>query len=100
MQIILKIYGKVQGVFFRDSSRMKARELNLSGFARNELDGTVQIVAEGEEEKLKEFIEWCKNAKPAPEKREGWQGPDHAKVEKVEIEWKESAKQFNDFTVE
>ena len=56
----IKIYGKVQGVFFRDSSQRKAKELNLSGWVRNELDGTVQIVAEGEEKNLKELIEWCR----------------------------------------
>ena len=72
-QIVLKIYGKVQGVFFRDSSKKKARELNLSGWVRNESDGTVVIVAEGEEKNLKELIEWCKN------------GPNHARVDKVEV---------------
>lgn len=86
-QTVLKIYGKVQGVFFRDSSRKKARELNLSGFVRNEPDGTVAVVAEGEEKDLKEFIEWCKN------------GPDHTKVEKVDIQWLKPTGQFNDFVI-
>lgn len=86
-RVILKIYGTVQGVFFRDSAKKKAQELNLSGFARNELDGTVSIVAEGEEKDLSEFIEWCKG------------GPDHAKVEKVETEWLEPTNQFNDFSI-
>ena len=56
-QTVLKIYGRVQGVFFRDSSRRKAKELGLSGWVRNEPDGTVQIVAEGEEKSLKKLIE-------------------------------------------
>lgn len=86
-QIVLKIYGKVQGVFFRDGSRRKAKELNLFGWARNEPDGTVQVVAEGEEKDLKELIEWCQN------------GSDHAKVEKVDIQWLEPTGQFNDFTI-
>jgi acylphosphatase len=56
----LKIYGKVQGVFFRDSSQRKAKELDLSGWIKNEPDGTVRITAEGEEKDLKELIEWCR----------------------------------------
>lgn len=86
-QIILEIYGRVQGVFFRDSSQMEARKLNLSGWVRNEPDGAVAIVAEGEEEKLKELIEWCKN------------GPDHAKVDKVDVEWGEPTNRFGNFKV-
>ncbi|MEK7190478.1 MAG: acylphosphatase [Patescibacteria group bacterium] len=86
-QTELKIYGKVQGVFFRDSSKKKARELNLSGWVRNESNGTVVIVAEGEEKNLKELIEWCKN------------GPNHAKVDKVEVEWFESTDHFDGFII-
>jgi len=55
-RIGLKIYGKVQGVFFRDSSQRRVKELNLSGWVRNEPDGTIQIVAEGEEKDLKEIV--------------------------------------------
>jgi acylphosphatase len=77
-QTVLKIYGKVQGVCFRDSSQEKAKELNLSGWVRNEPDGTVIIVAEGEEKDLEELIEWCKN------------GPNYTKVEKVDVKWTES----------
>jgi len=86
-QIVLKIYGRVQGVFFRDSSREKAKRLNLKGWVQNEPDGTVQIVAEGEEENLKELIEWCQNES------------DHGKVEKVNTAWLEPTGQFGDFTV-
>jgi len=86
-QAILKIYGKVQGVFFRDFSRRKAKELNLFGWVRNEPDGTVQIIVEGEEKDLKELFEWCKN------------GPNHAKVDKVDVEWLNPTDQFNDFLI-
>ena len=86
-QIVLKIYGRVQGVFFRDSSRKKAKELNLKGWVQNEPDGTVQIVAEGEEENLKELIEWCQNES------------DRGKVEKVNTEWLEPTGRFGDFIV-
>ncbi|KKP85758.1 MAG: Acylphosphatase [Candidatus Nomurabacteria bacterium GW2011_GWA1_35_8] len=86
-QVILKIYGKVQGVFFRDSSWRKAKELNLFGWVRNESDKTVQVVAEGQEEDLKELIEWCKN------------DPGHSKVDKVDIKWFNPTNQFNDFLI-
>jgi acylphosphatase len=72
---------------FRDSSRRKAQELNLSGWVRNEPDGTVVIVAEGEEKDLKELIEWCKNA------------PDYAKVDRVEVGWLEPTGHFDGFVV-
>ncbi len=84
----LKIYGRVQGVFFRDTCRREAQKLNLSGLVRNELDGTVQIIAEGEETNLQELIEWCKD------------GPEHAEVEKVEAEWREATGEFSDFYIQ
>jgi acylphosphatase len=86
-QVILKIYGKVQGVFFRDSSRMKAKELGLSGWVGNEPDGTVQIVAEGSDKDLNRMIDWCKN------------GPDNAEVEKVNVEWGNFTGKFIGFLI-
>lgn len=68
----IKIFGRVQGVFFRDSAEREAKKLGINGFARNKDDGTVCIGAEGEEEVLEKFLEWC-NA-----------GPFLAKVERVE----------------
>ena len=49
------VKGKVQGVFYREFVRREAEALGVSGFARNLKDGTVEIVAEGEEKQLKEF---------------------------------------------
>lgn len=57
--ISLRIYGKVQGVYFRASTREKANQLNISGFASNEKDGSVFIEAEGTAESLDIFCEWC-----------------------------------------
>jgi len=86
-QVTLKVYGKVQGVFFRDSSRAEAQELGLRGWVKNETDGTVEIMAEGDDKDLIKFIEWCKY------------GPDHAEVEKVEVKWEKFSGQFDDFSV-
>ncbi len=49
------VKGKVQGVFYREFVRREAEALGVSGFVRNLKDDTVEIVAEGEEKKLKEF---------------------------------------------
>lgn len=84
---VLKIYGDVQGVFYRANTQTKAREFNLVGWVRNEPDGTVKIVAEGEEENLKKLIEWCYN------------GVRYAKVEKVSVEWKEAKGEFGEFEI-
>lgn len=62
ISIIVK--GKVQGVFFRQSTREKAIELGLSGEVKNEEDGSVSIIATGYEEQLQVLIEWCKNGPP------------------------------------
>jgi len=86
-QVILKIYGRVQGVFFRDSTRRKAKKLNLVGWVKNEPDGTVKVVAEGEEEKLKELIKWCYN------------GSILARVAKIDIKWQEATGQFEKFEI-
>ncbi len=84
----IKIFGRVQRVIFRRSARRKARRLNIKGFARNEIDDSVYIEAEGEEENLKQFLDWCRK------------GPFFAKVEKVEFEFMPNIKNFNDFVIE
>jgi len=83
----IKIYGRVQGVFFRDSAKERANKSGIYGFVRNEPDGTVYIEAEGEEENLKKFLDWCH------------QGPLMALVEKVELEAGDN-KNFRDFIIE
>lgn len=84
--ITIKISGKVQGVFFRASTKEKADELGLKGLVRNERDGTVFIEAEGEEDVLSNFIFWCHR------------GPRLAKVEQCEVIESE-IKGFNEFII-
>jgi acylphosphatase len=86
-QVILKIYGRVQMVLYRDSARRRAQKLGLVGWAMNESDGTVKVVVEGEEEKLKKFIKWCYN------------GPMLARVDKIDINWQEATSQFENFEI-
>ncbi len=84
----IKVFGRVQGVFFRHTAKQKAKELNIIGFARNESDSSVYIEAEGKEENLKKFLDWCH------------QGSAFAEVEKVEFEFKPEIKNFNDFVIQ
>jgi acylphosphatase len=61
----ITITGRVQGVSFRRHAKQQADRLGLQGFARNEPDGSVYIEAEGPENKLHEFLRWCKSGSPA-----------------------------------
>jgi acylphosphatase len=71
--ISLTISGKVQGVYFRASTKDTAEKYGVNGFVRNEKDGSVYIEAEGEEENLKHFVAWCHH------------GPPHAKVQHIDL---------------
>ena len=64
-RITIICHGRVQGVFYRDSTRKKALELGLVGTVNNLPDGTVQIVAEGSRESLESLAEWAKLGPPA-----------------------------------
>ncbi len=67
----IQVFGKVQGVYFRQSTRIKALELGIKGFVRNEEDGSVYIEALCEADQLAALISWCH------------EGPPHAQVERV-----------------
>ena len=85
--LVLKIYGEVQGVFFRAFVKERADELGLLGWVQNAADRTVQILAEGEEENLKKLISYCK------------EGPRFAKINNVEIKWAEASGEFGGFMI-
>jgi acylphosphatase len=84
--ISLRVSGKVQGVFFRASTHQKALELSLKGFVRNEPDGSVYIEAEGQENNLALFKEWCSH------------GPRSARVNNIDI-LESTCKGFADFSI-
>ena len=60
----LIIEGRVQGVWFRDSTRNEATRLNLTGWVKNRFDGSVELVAEGPREEVKKLIEWGHHGPP------------------------------------
>lgn len=64
-QINIRIFGKVQGVFFRQSTKDKAESLNIKGVVLNEADGSVYISAVGNEKDLDLFLIYCKIGPPA-----------------------------------
>ena len=72
IRVRLIIKGKVQGVWFRDSTRREAVRLGVSGWVKNRPDGHVEVVAEGPEENVKNLVAWCHH------------GPSHARVSQVE----------------
>lgn len=65
--------GRVQGVWFRDSTRRRARELGLSGWVGNRSDGAVEAVFEGAEEAVERMVEFCRA------------GPGDARVASLEV---------------
>lgn len=69
----IKVTGRVQGVFYRDSTRRMAQDLGISGTVRNLPDGSVMIEAEGEEPNVKALIDWCR------------MGPPGARVDDVQV---------------
>jgi acylphosphatase len=68
----IRVKGKVQGVFYRATTKTVADGLGVNGWVKNELDGTVLIEAEGTKDKLIDLLSWCKK------------GPKFAEVESVE----------------
>lgn len=82
----LYISGKVQGVFYRKSTKEKADELGIKGFVQNMPDGSVYAEAEGKESDISKFIAWCHI------------GPAAAKVTEIRVETAELA-DFPDFRI-
>ncbi len=81
------VTGKVQGVRFRDYVQVSATELGLVGYVRNLSDGTVEVVAEGEPDTLKEFVEHLN------------EGSLLSKVETVSVDWGTATATYREFSV-
>lgn len=69
------VHGMVQGVGFRWYARQMGRQLNLTGYVRNRHDGTVEVVAQGSEQALREFLSYLEAGPPA------------AVVQGVDVKW-------------
>ena len=87
-RIRVMISGDVQGVYFRISTQDKAKELQLTGWVKNIFTNAVEILAEGDREKLSLFTGWLQL------------GPPNATIDKISIEWEESLdKEFSSFEI-
>jgi acylphosphatase len=79
--------GKVQGVFFRHNTTLKADEFGVSGWVRNMHNGSVQAVFEGEKGHVERLIDWCQKNQP------------HAVVKEVNVKWEDYLGEFKNFEV-
>ena len=60
----LVIHGRVQGVFFRESMRQQAVQFNITGWAQNRADGTVEAVIQGSADSVSKLLEWAQRGPP------------------------------------
>jgi len=65
IRVRLIIEGRVQGVWFRESTRREAERLGVRGWVRNRREGAVEVVAEGPEESVRKLVEWCHQGPPS-----------------------------------
>ena len=81
------VSGKVQGVLFRDRTRRKARQIGVQGWVKNLPDNRVEMLLEGEKEKIQELIEWIKSE------------PFLVRVDNLEVKLEKYQNEFNNFEV-
>ena len=86
-QLHVLVSGRVQGVFFRDSTRNVAKRLGLTGWVWNLDDGRVEVIAEGDKEKLEELLSHLH------------QGPLLSKVTTLKISWENYTGKFHSFEI-
>ena len=81
------VFGKVQGVWFRDSTRQEAIKLKVTGWVKNIPDGRVYLEAEGEENNLKSLERWLHIGSP------------YSRVDRVDLQWVVPTKTYSTFKV-
>ena len=81
------VTGQVQGVWFRSYTQEKARELGITGWVRNVSDGTVTLVAEGNDKQLIKLTKWLEIGSP------------NANVDTLKVNWGDSKGKLNSFEV-
>ena len=81
------IRGRVQLVMYRDFAQRKAKSLGIAGIAQNLPNGSVRIIAQGEERNLKKFIGELRK------------GPVLARVDDVDVIWRDATQKFESFNI-
>ncbi|MBK6813045.1 MAG: acylphosphatase [Sandaracinaceae bacterium] len=79
--------GRVQGVYFRALCASRSSSERLSGWVKNRSDGSVELIVEGEEDAVKDFLQWAQT------------GPSTARVDKVETKWRSYTGEFSGFRI-
>ena len=80
------VSGRVQGVYFRQSTLIEAQNLGVNGWARNLIDGRLEAVFEGEEHAVKTLVNYCR------------QGPPAARVDTLHVSYGPFKGEFSNFT--
>jgi acylphosphatase len=86
-RVHLIVRGRVQGVFFRAATQREARRLGITGWVKNRADGSVEILAEGEEDSIRELSSWANH------------GPSAARVDQVDVRWRGYTGEFPEFRI-
>ncbi|MBL8612054.1 MAG: acylphosphatase [Myxococcales bacterium] len=81
------VRGRVQGVYFRAATQREARRLGLTGWVKNRADGGVEMLAEGEEDSIKELTSWANH------------GPSAARVDSVDVRWRGYTGEYPEFSI-
>ncbi|MHA1746170.1 MAG: acylphosphatase [Promethearchaeota archaeon] len=87
LQLHAFVSGRVQGVFFRVTTKQIAQRLHLVGWVRNCRDGRVEVIAEGSKDKLQELLEWLN------------QGPRYGHVSQVDHQFLKETHGYRDFQI-
>ena len=86
-RVQVRVTGRVQGVFFRQSARDQAERLGLSGWVRNLPDGSVEALFEGERPLVEQAVAWCR------------QGPPRARVDELVVMWLDGPAETGGFAI-
>ncbi|MCK5914087.1 MAG: acylphosphatase [Desulfuromusa sp.] len=81
------VTGRVQGVWFRQSTKNIAEQHGVKGWCRNNPEGSVEAIFEGEEAAVKTVVDWCKS------------GPDMARVDDLQVDWQTPTGEFDQFNI-
>lgn len=84
---VINLFGQVQGVNLRAMIKVSALSLSLKGHVKNESDGSVKIIVEGEKDKIERLIRWLND----------YRGP--GKIEMLQDYWSQGQNEFSDFTI-
>ncbi len=83
----IMVRGRVTGVFFRAATQREAKRLGVTGWVRNRNDASIEILAEGEEDSIKEIVSWAHH------------GPTAARVENVDVRYRSYTGEYSDFRI-